>query len=280
MLGELALALAGCVEDDSDGPTATAGTDAITDDTADAPAQVRAPEATARDGAVIAQVHYQTRWDQHLEPEGPWTTTNDLGYTITVERGYLVNYSAALVECLDARGHGESINLSETRVPFMEALAPAGAGAFDSRAFPAARYCHVHYLVARGDAETEGMPAEHEPALEGLSVWLEGHYLAPGDQGPGDAVDFSISTGAPFGALYELTPNLALDDELELELDTPLRATVVLERQRDTLLDGVDFANDSDDAHARRVIENVVSHAQLSISLEPLEPDAPLPSAS
>ena len=277
-----ALTLAACVEqlDDGDG-AGSDDPDAIEDAATNDADDERVPEVTEPAGALIAEVRYQTRWDR--SPEGPWTTTNDLGYTITVERGYLVNYSAALVECLDARGHGESVNLTETPTPWMEPLAPARPGAFESRAFTAARYCHVHYLVARSDAETDGLPIDHEPALEGLSVWLEGHYLAPGAS-QGEELDFTISTSAPFGAIYELTPNIEFEAQTEtpLDADAPLRATVALERQLDTLFDAVDFDDsDSDsDGHARQVVENVVSHARLSISLAPLDPDAPLPAAS
>lgn len=219
---------------------------------------------------LIAEVHYQTRWNQY--PAGAWTTVTDLGYRVTVERGGLVNYSAALVECLDARGHGSSINPTQTTRAVFESLTSPAPGLLDARTFTASRFCHAHYLVARSDDDTLGLP--EEPALAGLSLWVAGRYQAPGAE-EGDEVPFEIAATSPFGALFELPTG-----DMAEGSDEPMRATIVIERELDTLLDGVDFEHDDDDARARQVVENAVAHTTVTLTLTPLDPDAPLPTST
>lgn len=75
-----------------------------------------------------------------------------------------------------------------------ESLTSPAPGLLDARTFTASRFCHAHYLVARSDDDTLGLP--EEPALAGLSLWVAGRYQAPGAE-EGDEVPFEIAATSP-----------------------------------------------------------------------------------
>ena len=79
----LALLLAGCPTADTDAPLV----------------EGEAPDVDTTELAVHS-ADWNLAWtDDAADAGGRWTTTTDLGYTVTVEAGWVVDYSVTLAPC-------------------------------------------------------------------------------------------------------------------------------------------------------------------------------------
>ena len=123
-----------------------------------------------------------------------------MGYTVTVERGYVVNYSMQLVECDHDHTHEEASILDDLNL--LPATASAGhggdgpdpsaieVGIVESIGAPELTslgtvetsdlitYCGGHYLIAAGRDHLRDMPADVD--MNGISLYVDGFYTAPG----------------------------------------------------------------------------------------------------
>jgi hypothetical protein len=260
---------------------------AITSGCAQAPA---APPASAARGAAadVAPTHtvtYALAWapdDVVPAADGVgFMVTNDLGYTVHVERGWLTSYGVELVECPRASapspvarggallwslvegtafaGHAtDTPNPAAIRPMQVESLTAAHAIDVATLELAPQEYCKLHYLLARAGADARGLPSETD--LVGTSLDVEGTYRAPGATSD---VPFTLRTASAYGALLEQ----AADDARPLRVDTAHAATrVTVRRHRAHLFDGVDFARMPERAAALQVLRATAEHADVEIT--------------
>lgn len=238
---------------------------------------------SADPGALLRGTTWSLTWDQArvTRPEGGgWSVDTDSGYRVHVTSGWLVDYSVSLGLC-DEGGQGgggsalgrffgvrsayahEDGNASTIDLQHAEDL----TGSLEahrpwSAAFPAARYCRVHWLAGRGDPRLDS-PAGID--LQGLSLVLAGTWERDGARG-----DLAVSTWWPQGYLVDLDavtapgwPAAASDGEARV-------AEITVKRSLGSLFDGIDLARASDEELAGRVLENLALYTEATVELRTL----------
>jgi hypothetical protein len=210
--------------------------------------------------------------------DGTLTLTTDRGYQVHLERAYLVSTSVEVVPCsavvpppaaraAPAGGRvlgwlGRAlIGRAEAHTPgtptrlgtaFVESLAAAP----DVRVTlgeirpPPDRYCRLSYTASPADHDAVGMPSDS--AALGNTIYLQGTFARGSDA----AADFTVAAPMPFTVSADVEP-------LDLTEGAP-PPTVVIRKQADHWLDGVDFAT----APARVIARTVIDNIQRSIRLE------------
>lgn len=230
---------------------------------------------------------YQLEWDwgQATPDEaGGWTVVNDLGYTIHLETGYLVSYSAQLIECehehtasrLDtliapfviksaAAGHGGDTDPSEIDGGLVESLSkPHNQTWGNLQISQTITYCQAHYLIARAGTVAQPIPTEVD--MLGASLWLQGTYQAPDSP---HMIPFVIKTSLANGTIAEFATSEALTTAgIHPHVVTDGASyTIHIRRSLDTLFDGVDFATMSEAQIGKSLVWSLVAHTQITMQL-------------
>lgn len=244
-------------------------------------------DATPREpGLWASSVEFVLAWDRSrvAERTDGFEVSTDLGYTVRVRRAYLLQYSAALVDCsgvggdvwddvevalrwlvessVARAGHGDAEDASSVTAPtYLDLVATGPEKVYGARAFDEARYCRFHHLVARAydDEIVAGAPADL--ALDGATVYLEGSYRSPGAS---EFQNFSVQTSVNYGALVDLPD--ALVGTLEGQA-----VTITLRRDLGSLFDGLAFdeLETLDEDIGRQVLRNLVKeHIDVSLEVE------------
>lgn len=272
-----------------DGTDATDATDDATDATADA-------ITDASNGGALApgEVRYRLDWDHsRLEatPEGTWATTTDRGYRVTLTRGWLTSYQMSMVPCWLIEGTGARIEgthhpgrsllhrlwsliggvahaghddepdpslIDASRVEVLADLAPTAFGAVR---VPAETYCKTHYVAARSDDDTTGMPSAID--YDRITMHLEGTWALA------DAVPtaFTVRTALAAGKNLALLPVGGVEGS-DLRLDPSVGGfEVTVYRRPGGWFDGIDFASIAADEEAidRAVLQNLTRHLWLEV---------------
>jgi len=197
--------------------------------------------------------------DVELHDEG-WTLTTDRGFEVEIETGWVVNYSVTLVPCASAQqlptpawlhliagqsawaDHTPYDDPSRIELAQAEDLTSPSSISLQHQTFPLSTYCGMHWLVARGDPETE---------IAGTSLRLQGHWAHGDAEGPID-IDTAFAN--------------ALDRDLPSVTGSDHEIIVRVTRQLASLFDGIDLQTDTDDAIAWAILSNLTDHAQVSLT--------------
>jgi hypothetical protein len=209
--------------------------------------------------------------------DGTLTLTTDLGYQVHLQRAYLVSSSVEVVPCsavgpppaarpAPAAGRVLGwlgrvlIGRAEAHTPgsptrlgtaFVESLAaPDVRVTLGEIRPPPDRYCRLSYTASPADHDAVGMPSDS--AALGNTIYLQGTFARGSDA----AASFTVASPTPFTVSADVEP-------LDLSEGAP-PPTVVIRKQADHWLDGVDFAT----APARVIARTVIDNVQRSIRLE------------
>ena len=262
-------------------------------------------------GAIASQnLAYQLDWQWgQARPQAnrqSWSVTNNLGYHVTVNRGYLTTHNLELIACdpttaalpshlvssvldlwlhpfqllaallpkqqifsaLKAQpafaGHGNvTYNPSRITMPYVESLAQPIAAQLETHSVPKASYCQVHYLIARAAGAVQNQPEDRR--MDGLSLWVEGEYVAP------DAITakpFIIKSSLAWGTITtaiasEETSNPA--PRIALSSGQPI-ARVTLHRNLGSMFDGVDFETMSESEQAKTILRSLARSVEMRVA--------------
>ena len=245
---------------------------------------------TTADTTVQAAPHtlsYILDWqsEEAILEDDSITLQTDLGYEVVIERGFTIAYSLQLVECDDEEepadipgmgqrllnllgpgvawaGHSEldpnpaAIEVSQAEDILVRARVEMGRVTVEPQ-----RYCQLHYLVARSERETVGLPDELD--IVGMSVYMEGSYQRAGEA----SQPFVLNTSYAYGLLTDLfAPGADQDAEAALEVDTGYDdATITVTRNLDRLFDGVEFETMNTAQQAGQVLKQLVETATYSV---------------
>ncbi len=213
---------------------------------------------------IVDGVDWALVWDAtatERTDEGRRFTTN-LGYVVTLEAGRVSTFSVTLDPCDEvtiawsdllvgtARAHhGEFDDPSLLELQTGEDLVDPGALAVEAR-FEAARYCGVHWSVARPDPLRRGFEgngkARTSMALRG--TWTRGETSG----------SFDYSTEWPDGQ----------GREFGVDVDIPATAGsigVTIERDLSGRFDGVELDAATEHEAAWAVLENLVGQYRVSV---------------
>ncbi|MCB0034459.1 MAG: hypothetical protein KDE51_10590 [Anaerolineales bacterium] len=184
--------------------------------------------------------------------------TNDLGYTITLEEGYVANATIELIPCeselawlapaVAYAGHGTGeIDASRVVVTLVESLTEPQRVTFTAVHSSTTTYCQAYYLVAPQLDQNEQI--YNGVDMSQKSLYVRGFYTAAGST---TTIPFEIETHLPWGTF----------GDLHYESAQASNGHIIVQRQFDTLFDGVDFAQQPAAEQAtimlRGLLENTV----------------------
>lgn len=213
--------------------------------------------AAFTDGGELTQVRYRLEWSEASRGDGaPRRFVNDLGYEITLTRGYLAFAAITLVPCetaslfslRSARANHGFYDPSLVEWPVIDDLLAPEARDLGGRSFPQRAYCRVHNLIAApaGDAIKPATPLD----LSDTALYLEGTWRAPG----GQSGALRIKSGVSNGGL--------------LPLQVPAGASsvrVTIRRDVTHLFDGVDPRGGDDVARDLALLDNLLRATEISV---------------
>jgi hypothetical protein len=228
---------------------------------------------------ISGTISYRTEWEtgKTTLANGAWDVVNNRGYHIHVTKGYIVSYSTTLNECdhltgivdwlsslvapkVAQAGHTsggpDPAAIKVAHVDSLTALQSIDLGTVTVNEYS---YCKGHYLIARADDKTIGLPQDVD--LIGSSVYIEGTYRA---EDHSDSTAFVIKTGVANGALYDITPQDSTQKVNPVVGSTPIQ--IVIKRQLDSLFKDVDFATMDDAARAQAVLDALIGSTQMQVS--------------
>jgi hypothetical protein len=221
----------------------------------------------------IAEVRYHLTWDWgDAEPtDSGWRVITDRDYAVEVTEGYLVTYSVQLAPCTDEElgagrplprlfgagrawaGHGGEEDPSAWLTGIAEPLATPQSVSLEPVTLDEGLYCNAHYLVARAESKTMGLPDAFN--LVGTSLYIEGTAALDG----GEPKPFSIWSTLPVGELAPWSDPVSGVDLSEGALD------VTFTRDLGRLFDGVAFQTMSDESIEKTVLLGLIE--RLSVRL-------------
>ena len=209
-----------------------------------------------------------------------WTVTNDLGYEIQVERGYLVNRSMELIPCptedtisslileqflpqLAYAGHGsDDRDPSRISRPFVESLTAPTSAILETTYGYQPDYCQVHYLIAEGIETARNLPSEMD--MQGISLFVEGRYRAPGAN---NFIPFTITAPLTWGTITDVITEIEAEKTI-LTVDTPI-SHITIRRNLATMFDEIDFARSSGEEQAKAVLRALTAGTEAIIESTP-----------
>lgn len=247
--------------------------------------------AEAPAGLYATSARYVLRWDRAGTapapggPPGAFVVTSNLGFEVRVERGFVVDTSASLVDCLGpggdvwrpagelaaswvARGllgvahagHSQAADPSSlARATLTDLTTADGDRVAGETRFPEARYCHVHLVIAGGAAPSPYTATLPTVDTTRTSLYVRGAFRRAG------------------GELRPLELRSASADALLVDLPSvvegPLTgraAVVVLERRLATMFDDVALdaldAPGASAAAAKAVLRNLDRRARVRVT--------------
>ena len=222
------------------------------------------------DPIVREQVSYTLDWRwgaARRHPEGGWTVTNDLGYSVHVTGGRLVSRNLELVPCaaipapsplasltrwlgpVEALAGHSSLTPNESKISksYEEDLADPGSSYLESLEVTDPEYCRAHYLVARATRSRPGAAA--------FSV--TGTWTRSKDE---RGIPFEIRSSGAYGQFLGLT-SAAGDVVNRRTILGGIHVTV--SRELGTMFDGVDFASGLNDASGLSVLRAIVADTKV-----------------
>ncbi len=231
--------------------------------------------------AESGEINYQMTWiwGEATATESGWQVENDLGFIVTVEEGYLISHTLQLLPCEDVEeeenagllntvfgantveaGHGGDENdPSAILIPQVESLAVANTITFGSVTVPHTEYCTAHYLVARSDSVTLNMPENVD--MYGLSLYVSGTYQKADSD---ETVAFILQTSLANGKIADIRDETD-GEPVRVEITNDI-VQVEVQRQLDTLFDGVDFETMDSDEQARTVLWSLIQDTQVLVT--------------
>ena len=208
------------------------------------------------------------------------TFTNGAGYSIHLSSVMINTYSVELIPCDEElfrklqeprqrpklsqgilinkawAGHGDPTRPTRTGVVRPEwPMSQANPVFMDTLDPPDYDYCRVHYLVGR--VPDTPMTQSSHADLIGLSMSIDGTYQAPGTP---TAQPFQVRTSAAHGTLSDLAAN-GQGTGLRLREGDRL----IVQRNFESLFNGVVFDAMADKEIARHILRNIVNGVSLEV---------------
>ena len=215
---------------------------------------------------LVSSASYWLTWaggDVTEEATG-WSVENDLGYRIHVTEGGLQNVRVQLVPCEEESsatsawnlfspffggaawaGHGDAVDPSHSHETLVEQLDMPTAQVWDEVSFVPAVYCQLHFILSGTEEESR-------------SLWVNGVVEYP----DGEQEALSIETTLSWGESLFLREMVAIPEE------EPVGLRVLLERDQESLFDGLDFASEKDVLERSKILlRNLVQNSRVRLDL-------------
>jgi hypothetical protein len=207
------------------------------------------------------QVRYELAWDTRGTTNNTWKT--NLGYTVKLERGFVVSYGVQLMSCPHTHswleslfsavqssqsalaGHGSSQDPAALEIKQLESLTQPKNSSFAAVTVHEPNYCQGFYVVAKAQGQ-----------LSGKSLSLRGTVTKNNKTTP-----FVLESEHAFGDLHPLvqagkTVHLALGAD-------PIQVRYV--RRLAGLFDDLEFASGTAFEHGMTVLRNLHKNTKIVV---------------
>ena len=232
------------------------------------------PVLTGPQDVVGQEIRYHLDWgwgDAETTDEG-WRVTTDRGYDVEVTEGFLITYSVQLAPCADDElgysidprrlfgvgqawaGHGGPEDPSAWLMGIAEDLAKPQQVSLQPVPLNTGVYCRAHYLVARAETKTRGLPNDFN--MVGTSLYVAG--TAALDDGP--AQPFSIWSTLPVGELITWGDPISPVDLSDGGID------VTITRDLGRLFDGIAFETMSAESIEKTMLLGLASRLRVDVA--------------
>lgn len=214
-------------------------------------------------------LRWRLDWDTTgvVTTQDGWEVTNNLGVTFHVTRGYLVTYGLQLRPCETSTadrlldwlrpvsvawaGHS-GLNDQSFVYGQVEPLVPLQPPFERSVSLPdPARYCSLHYLVARADSYLDSSAAE--VPMDRVTLHLDGWWSSP-----------ASGSQQPLAIHTELNTGSYLDLVTPIEVEAGAGATVTVRRELAHFFDDLDPVNATQAGFAQALLLNIAAAAASS----------------
>lgn len=221
-------------------------------------------------GVDLREVVFVVSWDRSgvvFDPDGSgWSVTTDQGFTLHLDRGWMITYGLWLTPCPTAAWSLPFLGTAQAAHPTLSdpSAVPRGRaerlhdpvdGAFDPVVFDLTRYCSAELLIARADHNVDLLA--DAPELDQISVDLGGTW------------DDGESSGS-FDVTSTITNGLLRSLEDAYVGGTGERAVVELRYELGSLFDGSTPDVTPPAVLARDVLTNAVANVRVTARLEPV----------
>ena len=229
------------------------------------------------DPAATSEPDFALRWRLEWDtagvttaPDG-WEVTNARGVTFHVTRGYLVTYGLQLRPCESSTSAASRIldwlrpvslawaghsGLNDQSFVYgqVEPLVPLQPPTERAVSLPdAARYCSLHYLVARADKYLDSSAAE--VPMDRVTLHLDGWWSSPTSDGP-----------QPLAIHTELNTGSYIDLVTPIDIQPAQGATVAIRRELAHFFDDLDPASASPTGLSQGLLLNIAAAATVTQS--------------
>jgi hypothetical protein len=239
-----------------------------------------------RSGLYATHVRFLQTWESagilRAEARGAFMVRTNLGYEVRVDKGFLVDTSASLVDCegpggdvwekatrrssfglgslfegVAYAGHLQAPDPSNVAHPTVtDFVSVQGQTTFGESRFPEARYCHVHFLVAGGAGPSAYTATFPDVDTTRTTLYVRGAWR----KGEGTWNSLELRSKSADGVLLDLPPLV----------DGPMKGTdvtVTIARRLATMFDDIELALESrSEVLAKSVLRNLDRKARVLVS--------------
>lgn len=237
-----------------------------------------APAVLGNNVNVSGTITYDLSWntDGVTFTDDGWQVENNLGYTVEVERGYVVSYSVTANYCPHRHGllanllgfitpatafagHNSEHDVAELTASYNESLIALETVTLGTVTVNEPSYCEGHYLIASTDTDAATLPDDVD--MYATSLYIEGQYIAPDST---TAVPFTIQSPLAWGTIQTLSENDSPDSIFHVTIgDTPV--VLNFERQLASMFDGVDFSTMDERTQAMTILRALTDQVRMVI---------------
>lgn len=245
----------------------------------------QAPDANAvemaEDGVILSAATWTLGWntaDVEFDTTGGFSLTTNLGYRVHIETGLMVLHRVALIPCpvtpknttaffplsiASAFAHEEDADPSSMETLAVSDVVHPKATEIGANAFAPARYCQMYWLISRG---MEGASAEGELDMSNRSIYFEGTWERNGESGP-----LFVDTWWPAGVIADMKSLVEPSMYATASAESNVHFTWIgIDLAVNKLFDDIEFAVDSEAVIADSILDNVITHAELTVDLQSL----------
>ena len=228
----------------------------------------RTPVEPTAESLTYSDVTYQLTWRNDMV----WSSgvTNDLGYTIWLDEGYLTNATVELIPCLrdageDATtwfpqtaeaGHGtDEADDSRLLIVYVDSLTDLTPTEVGTRSVSDEIYCQAHVLFSPSLIESTGADID----MTSRTIVLNGRYQSPTSN---EQVPFAIETDIAWGALVDLQTAAGGVATLQTGFAP---ATIVIQRDVTDMFTGLDFVAMTGQEQEMAILRTIANSVQVTV---------------
>lgn len=216
------------------------------------------------EGISLSSGIYQLDWSAGSQDVYAFPLENNLGYQISIQKGYLSSYSVRFYPCVDGfsskislpissafAGHSDILVAGNWSQPWVENLLGLEE-VVQEKSFAEHVVCSLVYTIARADGSSQNLPIDID--LNNLSLYIEGSW-----QKDDEAGDFIWESNLPAERVFPLKNCVQAGENIHSK-----SMKIQLTRDISRAFDDIDFVSEDSQRGALQLITNIVQDTMLT----------------